>query len=81
MSSQSEINKEGRRGSEVYVRRELAQLVPNHVLGDDNVVVYLAVVHLELEADEVGQDGGGARLRPDRLYLLAGLGTCDGKTI
>ena len=48
-------------------RRELAQLVADHVFGDGNLVVGLAVVHKELEPDEAGQDGGGARLRPDRL--------------
>lgn len=61
-----------------YARRELAQLVPDHVLGDGHVVVHYAVVHLELEAHEVGQDGGGARLRPDRPYSLARLRTGDG---
>jgi hypothetical protein len=54
--------------------------MPDHVLGDGHVVVHLAIVHLELEADEVGQDGGGARLRPDRLELLARRGPCDGET-
>jgi hypothetical protein len=55
----------------INARRELAQLMPDHVLGDGHVVVYLAVVHLKLEAYEVGQDRGGARLCPDRLRPLA----------
>lgn len=53
----------------------------DHVLGDDDVVVHLAVVHLELEADEAGQDGGGPRLRADGLDLLAGLGTHDREAV
>lgn len=65
----------------MYVRRELAQLVSDHVLGYDDVVVYLAVVHLEQEAHEVGQDGGGAGLCPDRLYFLARQLTRNGKTV
>lgn len=43
----------------------------DHLLGDLDVDVVLAVVDLELEADEAGQDGGGARLRPDRSDSLA----------
>jgi hypothetical protein len=39
----------------------------DHVLGDGDLVVDLAVVYKELKPDEAGQDGGGARLRPDRL--------------
>ena len=55
--------------------------MPDHVLGDGDVVVDLAVVDLELEADEAGQDGGGARLRPDRPHPLAGRRAHDGESV
>ncbi len=61
------------------LRRELSQLVADHLLGDSHVVVHLAIVHLKLQADEVGQNGRRARLCPDRWDLLPRYGTCDGK--
>jgi len=39
------------------VRRELAEFVAHHLLGNGHVMVDLAIVHLELETNEVGQDG------------------------
>lgn len=53
------------------VRRELPELVSDHLLGDGEVVVDLAVVDLEPQADKVGKDGGGAGLSLDRRRLLA----------
>lgn len=49
----------------------------HHVLGDEHVVVDLAVVDLELEPDEVGQDGRRARLRADGGDFLAGCRALD----
>jgi hypothetical protein len=45
----------------------------HHVLGDDHIVVDLAIVDLELEAHEVGQDGCGSCLCSDRHNLLSRL--------
>lgn len=53
----------------------------DHVLGDSDVVIDFAVVDLEDEADEVGQDGGTAGLCLDRGSALAGLGAHDRKTV
>ena len=55
--------------------------MPNHLLGHSQVDVVLAVVHLELEADKVGQDGGGPGLGADGSDLLAGHGALDGETM
>lgn len=63
------------------VRRELAELVADHLLGDLEVVVFLAVVHLEPEADETRQDGGGAGLRADRLDFFAWEVAYDGEAV
>lgn len=52
----------------------------DHVFRYRDVVVDLAVVHGELEADEAGQDGGGSRLGLDGLGPLAGLGADDRET-
>jgi len=62
------------------IRGELAELVADHLLGDGQVVVDLAVVDLELEADKGGQDRGGAGLGPDGHHLLAHFGADDGET-
>ena len=55
--------------------------MPDHVLGDGDVVVDLAVVDRELEADEVGQDCRGARLRADRAYPFAGRRAHDRESV
>ena len=55
--------------------------MPNHLLGNSQVDIVFAVVHLELETDEVGQDGGGPGLGADGGDLLAGFGALDGETI
>lgn len=39
------------------IRRKLAELVAHHILGNGHVIIYFAIVHLELEANEIGQDG------------------------
>jgi len=65
----------------VYVlpsrRRELAELVAHHVLGDGHGVVHFAIVDEELEPDEARQDGGRPRLRPDRRCRLVLLWSDD----
>src|SRR5690606_7214630 len=48
-------------------RAELAQLVPDHVLGHEHVVEDAAVVHLEGEPDELRNDRAGARPGLQRL--------------
>jgi len=68
-------------GCEENVLREFAQLMPDHIFGYHNVVVHLPVIHLKDETDEVGQDGSGARLCPDRFHFLAGRGTLNGETV
>src|SRR5580704_4026609 len=50
-------------------RRELAELVPDHLLGDDHRDVLLAVVDAEGEPDELRQDGRAPR--PDTDHLVA----------
>lgn len=59
------------------IRREFAKLVAHHLLGNGHVMVDLAIVHLELEANKVGQDGGRSRLSPDRRSFLSWLGPHD----
>lgn len=53
----------------------------HHLLSHSQVDIVLAVVHLELEADKVGQDGGGPGLGADGRDLLAGFGLDDGETM
>ena len=48
--------------------------MPYHLLRDCNIIVYLPVVHLELEPDKIGQDRGAARLRFDWGCTLARFG-------
>lgn len=57
------------------LRRELSQLVTDHVFGYPHIMVYLAIVHLKNEADEVGQDGSTAGLGLDRRDSFARLRT------
>lgn len=42
----------------------------DHVLRDDDIVVYLPVMHLELQTDEIGQYCCGACLCLDRCRFL-----------
>jgi len=53
-------------------QRELAKLVPDHLVGDVDRHVLLAVVHGDGQADELGQDHGAARPGLDRLFVLGG---------
>lgn len=53
----------------------------DHILSDSDIVVDLAVVDLEDQADKVGQDGGTACLCLDRRGTLAGLGSNDGQSV
>ena len=50
-------------------RRELAELVADHVFGDEHRDVLLAVVDAEGQADELRQDRRAAR--PDLDHLVA----------
>jgi hypothetical protein len=53
---------------------ELAQLMANHLIGDVNRDVLLAVVHSDGQADELGQDHGATRPSFDRLFVFIGDG-------
>ncbi len=52
--------------------------MPHHLLRDRHIVVYLPVVYLKFEPDEIGQNGGAACLRFDWGCSLAGFGGDDG---
>ena len=55
--------------------------MPDHVLGDYDREVVLAIVNLEAQPDKVGQDGRGAGLRAHGGDLVAlFLGPHDGKS-
>ena len=62
-------------------RAELAQFVPHHILCHRDIMIDLAIVHLEFKAHEVREDGGGAGLRFDGNLALAGFGAGDGEAI
>lgn len=53
----------------------------DHVLGYADIVVDLAIVHLEDETDKVGQDGRTSGLRLDRRRALAWLRSNDRKAM
>ena len=53
---------------------ELAQLVANHLIGDVDRHVLLAVVHGNGQADELGQNHGATRPGFDRLFVFVGNG-------
>ena len=48
--------------------RELAQLVPDHVLGDEYLQVIFSVVDHERMADELRHDCAGPSPRGDRVF-------------
>jgi len=52
--------------------------MPHHILRDRDFVVDLPVVHLKRQADEIRQNGGGARLCFYRGRALAWLRAGDG---
>lgn len=56
-----------------YIRRKLSELVSNHILRDSHIMVYLAVVHLEDKAYEIGKYSGCSCLGLDWRYSLARL--------
>lgn len=68
------------RSAHCHLRRELPQLVSDHVLRYSHIVVDLAVVNLKDEAHEVRKDGRASGLCFDRRRSFAGLGSHDGQT-
>lgn len=64
----------------MYVRRKFSQLVSDHVLGYCDIIILLAVVDLELEANKVRQDSRRAGLCLDRSLSFAGLCSRDRET-
>lgn len=54
-------------------RGELAELVANHLVGDSERGVVLAVVDLELETDEGRDDGAGTGISANRDVAGQGL--------
>src|SRR3546814_12459010 len=52
-------------------KRELAELVANHVLVDIDGNVLAAIMHSNCQPNELGPDGGTARPGLDRLFLFA----------
>src|SRR4051812_45215482 len=55
-------------------RRELTELVPDHVLGDEHRHEFTAVVHGECKPDCVGSNGRAPRPGLDDLLALGGNG-------
>src|ERR1700761_3413044 len=55
-------------------RGELAELVPDHVLGHEQLDEVLAVVDREVLADELGHDRARPGPGPDRLAVAGGVG-------
>src|SRR5205814_9694363 len=73
------LRSRGRRSGGLLVRRvalegtrhrELAELVPDHVLRHVDRDVLLAVVHGDREPDEIGRDRRAARPGLDRLLVV-----------
>src|SRR5687767_15574880 len=58
-------------------RRELAQLVPDHLLADEHGDVLAAVVDRDRVADHVGEDRRGARPGLDHALLVRGIHRLD----
>jgi hypothetical protein len=55
--------------------------MPNHILRNVDLFVILAVMHVEREADKVGQNRSGSGLGLDRRDLFARLGALDRKSL
>ena len=51
----------------------------HHIFRNRHIIVNLPVMHLELEPDEIGQDGRAACLCLNRRSILARLGGGDGE--
>ena len=64
-----------------YSRRKLPQFMPHHILRDGHIMIDLAIVHLEFQPHEIGQDGRGACLGFDGCLAFAGFGAYDGKAL
>ena len=65
----------------VNSRRKLPKLVPHHLLRYSYIMIYLPIVHLELEPDKVGQDRRASRLGFNGRSPLAWFGADDGETV
>lgn len=63
-----------------YLRRELSQLVSNHILRYPHINVLLSIVHLKDQAHEVGQDCCAPGLCLDGRCSFTGFCSYDGKT-
>ena len=64
------------------IRNVFTEFAANHLLGDLDIHVGLAVVDSEAQADEVGQDGSCALLRTDRRSVWRrGKGARERKTV
>lgn len=55
--------------------------MPYHRLRDRHINVVLPIVHLELQAHEIGQDGRGARLGLDWRLPFTGFCADDWETV
>lgn len=67
---------------EVHIRNIFSKFPTNHLLGNLDLLVCLAVVDSEAQTDKVGQNGCGALLRPD-WRRVGGRGECprEGETV
>ena len=54
------------REENMNIRNIFSQFPPHHLLGNQNILVILPVMHCEPQTDEVGQDSGGSFLGFDR---------------
>ena len=57
-------------GNEKNVLRKLSQLVPHHILRNQDIFIGISVVDLEDHSDEIGEDGAAPCLRFDGGRLL-----------
>src|SRR3954466_14107077 len=67
----------GRVALERARERKFTELVADHLVGDVDRHVLLAVVHGDRQADEIGQDRRAARPGRDRLLVLGGARLLD----
>lgn len=61
----------------VDLHGELSELMTDHVLGDADIVIYLAIVDLEYEPNKVWKNRGASRLSLDGRHSLTRLRTHD----
>src|SRR5207237_3190776 len=57
--------------------RKLAELMPDHVLGDENGIKYLSVVHQKRVADKIRRHHRASRPGLDRLFRARGVHLVD----